>query len=82
MAENEAEVGVNRWVTIDHRHGAKAKLVEAAEQLIGKKVIVVANLAPATIMGVESQRMVLAGHHEALLDLPQIQHLPPGSVVS
>lgn len=52
------------------------------EQLIGKKVIVVANLAPATIMGIESQGMVLAGSLDAQLELPQIQALPPGSVVS
>lgn len=32
----------------------------AAEQLVGKSVIVVANLAPATLRGVESQGMVLA----------------------
>jgi len=32
----------------------------APEQLVGKQVIVVANLQPATLMGVESQGMVLA----------------------
>ncbi len=52
------------------------------EQLIGKKVILVANLAPATIMGIESRGMVLASHSGALLELPQIQGLPAGSVVS
>ena len=52
------------------------------EHLIGKKVIVVANLAPATIMGVESRGMVLAGHSGALLELPHMQSLPNGSVIS
>ncbi len=52
------------------------------EQLIGKKVIIVANLAPATIMGIESQGMVLAATLDAQLELPQIQSLPPGSIVS
>jgi methionyl-tRNA synthetase len=52
------------------------------DQLIGKKVVLVANLAPATIMGVESRGMILAGHHDSLLEVLQIQHLPPGSVVS
>lgn len=52
------------------------------EQLVGRKVIIVANLAPATIMGIESQGMVLAGHQDTLLELPQIQNLPPGSVIS
>ena len=52
------------------------------DQLIGKKVIVVANLTPATIMGIESQGMILAAHFDTLLELPQIQNLPPGSTVS
>lgn len=52
------------------------------EQLIGRKVVIVANLAPATIMGIESQGMILAASLEAGLELPQIQHLAPGSVVS
>ena len=52
------------------------------DQLIGKKVIVVANLTPATIMGIESQGMILAAHFDTLLELPQIQNRPPGSTVS
>lgn len=52
------------------------------EQLIGKKIVLVANLAPATIMGIESQGMVLAAHLDSQLELPAIQNLPPGSVVS
>jgi methionyl-tRNA synthetase len=32
------------------------------EELVGKTIIVVANLAPATLMGVESQGMLLATH--------------------
>lgn len=57
-------------------------LTYAPEQLIGRKVIVVANLASATIMGVESQGMVLAAHLDTWLELPHIQNLSPGSVVS
>jgi methionyl-tRNA synthetase len=52
------------------------------EQLIGRKVIIVANLAPATIMGIESQGMVLAASLDSGLELPQIQNLAPGSAVS
>ncbi|MBF8262529.1 MAG: metG [Parachlamydiales bacterium] len=52
------------------------------EQLLGKKIIVVANMAPATIMGIESQGMILAAGDDPQLELPQIQHLPPGSCVS
>ena len=52
------------------------------EQLIGRKVIVVANLAPAAIMGVESQGMILAASLETQLELPQVQNLAPGASVS
>ncbi|PIS02728.1 MAG: methionine--tRNA ligase [Chlamydiae bacterium CG10_big_fil_rev_8_21_14_0_10_42_34] len=52
------------------------------EQLVGKKVVIVANLAPATIMGIESQGMILAASLEKSLELPQIQNLAPGSSVS
>ena len=54
----------------------------APEALVGKKVIIVANLIPATIMGIESQGMILAAHTDAELELPHIQHLPPGSIIS
>jgi methionyl-tRNA synthetase len=52
------------------------------DQLIGKKVVIVANLAPKAIMGIESHGMVLAAHFNVQLELPQIQNLPPGSVIS
>lgn len=52
------------------------------EQIVGKKVIVVANLKEATLMGVQSQGMVLAGNHGSMLEVAGIQHLPNGSIVS
>lgn len=52
------------------------------EQLIGKRVIVVANLKPATIMGVESQGMILAGSLDASLELVTLQDLPAGAEIS
>jgi methionyl-tRNA synthetase len=52
------------------------------ESLIGKRVIVVANLAPATLMGVESKGMILAGSTETSLEVPSFSHLPPGSKVT
>ena len=36
----------------------------AADQLVGKKVVVINNLEPATIRGVESQGMLLAASDE------------------
>jgi methionyl-tRNA synthetase len=52
------------------------------EQLIGRKVVIVANLAPAIIMGIESKGMILAAHNNTLLELPYLQTLSPGSIVS
>lgn len=52
------------------------------DDLIGRKVLVVANLKPATLMGVESQGMLLAGKSGQVLELAGIQSLPNGSVVS
>ncbi|MBI2529042.1 MAG: methionine--tRNA ligase [Candidatus Rokubacteria bacterium] len=52
----------------------------APESLVGRKVVVVANLEPATLMGVESNGMVLAGSTESTVSLlmPD-QDLPPGA---
>lgn len=52
------------------------------EEIIGKKVILVANLKPATLMGVQSQGMVLAANFGSNLEVASIQNLPNGSVVS
>lgn len=52
------------------------------EDVVGKRVILVANLKPAKIMGVESHGMILAGSHGDLLELPSLKNLPPGSKVS
>jgi methionyl-tRNA synthetase len=53
------------------------------ESLVGRKIVVVANLQPATLMGVESNGMVLAASHEGALALLSLdKDLPPGSKVS
>jgi methionyl-tRNA synthetase len=52
------------------------------DQLIGKKVLLLSNLIPATIMGVQSQGMVLLATLASDLELPQIQNLPPGAQIS
>jgi methionyl-tRNA synthetase len=52
------------------------------EALVGKQVVVVANLAPATLMGVQSQGMVLAGSDGQVLQLLECPSLRPGSQVS
>jgi methionyl-tRNA synthetase len=50
--------------------------------LVGKKVVVVANLQPAKLMGIESQGMVLAGEGgQGLGVIMPDRDLPPGSKV-
>ncbi|MCF7852950.1 MAG: methionine--tRNA ligase [Simkaniaceae bacterium] len=51
------------------------------EVLIGKKILVVANLKPANLMGIESQGMILAAG-EKDLDLPSLQSAHIGDRVS
>ncbi|MGH7318836.1 MAG: methionine--tRNA ligase [Candidatus Rokuibacteriota bacterium] len=54
-----------------------------AEALRGRKVVVVANLEPATLMGVESNGMVLAGSEGESLALVTLDRdLPPGARVT
>ncbi|MCE5295056.1 MAG: methionine--tRNA ligase [Chlamydiales bacterium] len=55
----------------------------APETLIGKQVVLVANLKPTTLMGVESQGMILAGASPSdTLQLVELNNLPRGSTVS
>jgi methionyl-tRNA synthetase len=56
----------------------------APADLVGKKVVVVANLEPAKLMGIQSQGMVLAGSTDddgALAVLVLDRDLPPGARV-
>jgi methionyl-tRNA synthetase len=55
----------------------------APADLVGKKVVVVANLQPAKLMGVESRGMVLAGSAEGALAVVTLDRdLPPGARVT
>jgi methionyl-tRNA synthetase len=52
------------------------------QDLVGTNVIVVTNLAPAKIMGVESNGMILSGEDSEQLSLLRLdRELPPGSEV-
>jgi methionine--tRNA ligase beta chain len=54
------------------------------EDLIGKEVVIIANLEPRMIMGLESQGMLLAAHGEdgvPVLVMP-MGAVPPGSKIS
>jgi len=50
--------------------------------LVGRKIVVVANLQPATLMGIESNGMVLAASHEGTVSLLTLdKDVPSGSQV-
>lgn len=51
------------------------------EQLIGRSIVVVANLQPATLMGVQSEGMVLAAKQNGL-ELLFVENCGPGSEVN
>ncbi len=54
----------------------------APETLVGRKVVIVANLKPAKLMGVESNGMVLAGSHDGKAVLCSFEaEIAPGSKV-
>jgi methionyl-tRNA synthetase len=52
------------------------------DNLIGRRVVVVANLQPATLMGVQSEGMLLAAKQPGMLELLHIEECVPGSEVS
>jgi methionine--tRNA ligase beta chain len=53
------------------------------EDLIGKEIVVVANLEPKKLMGIESQGMLLAANvdGEPVILIPE-KEVPPGTIVS
>lgn len=52
------------------------------EELVGKKVVLVANLKPAKLRGIESQGMILAAQEGEALALVTVEgEVPPGTVV-
>lgn len=56
----------------------------APETLVGKSVVIVANLDPRKMMGLESAGMLLAAHGEdgRPVILTVEQEVPPGAVIS
>lgn len=52
-----------------------------ATDLVGRSVIVVANLKPATLMGVQSEGMLLAAKQEGQLELVLVETSGPGAEV-
>ena len=53
-----------------------------AEEMVGKRIVVVANLAPAKIRGVESRGMLLAAEADGVLSLVTVdKDMPSGAKV-
>lgn len=52
------------------------------DDLIGRRVVVVANLQPATLMGVQSEGMLLAAKQPGELELLLVDECAPGSEVN
>ncbi len=51
------------------------------ESLVGKKVVVVVNLKPASLRGVKSEGMLLAGSNQDQLEIITLDNLKPGDKV-
>ena len=51
------------------------------EEIVGKKVIVVTNLKPVKIRGVESNGMVLCASKDDKLEIIEVHNLPSGAIV-
>jgi methionyl-tRNA synthetase len=76
-------------MTVDLGDGDQRQMVAgiaegyAAEELVGKTIVVVANLEPAKIRGIESQAMLLAAVSDGGISLVSPdKELPPGTRVS
>ncbi len=57
-------------------------LAYAPENIVGKSIVIVANLAPRMLMGLESQGMVLAAHGDTPILLVPEREAPAGSSIS
>lgn len=51
------------------------------ETLVGKEIVIVANLEPKSIMGLESQGMLLAADDNGPVLISPDQEVPPGTII-
>jgi methionyl-tRNA synthetase len=56
--------------------------VYSPEEVVGREIIVVANLEPRLLMGLESQGMLLAANDGGPVLLRPDREVPPGSAIS
>jgi methionine--tRNA ligase beta chain len=77
LVKVEVDIGMERRQMV-----AGVAEVYAPETLVGKRIIVVANLKPATIRGIESQGMLLAADLEGKPIIPFFgEDVPAGTKV-
>ena len=68
-------MGVARRIAATPQHD----LLHGQGQVIGKNIVVIANLEPAVIRGVESQGMLLAGKDGTQIAVVEVNGLEPGT---
>ena len=66
-----------RWIKIL----AGLKQWYKPQDLVGKQVIVVANLEPRMMMGIESQGMILCADNKKPIPLKPFSKVPPGTKI-
>jgi methionine--tRNA ligase beta chain len=85
--------GTDRLLKLSIDLGAEQRTIvsgianfRAPEDLVGRSIVIVANLEPAKIRGIESQGMLLAAggraEGEEFSLLTPDRHVPPGTAVS
>ncbi len=87
MRQAERIKGADRLLKLEVDLGSETRTVVAgiaqhykAEDLVGKRVVIVANLAPAKLRGVTSHGMILAAVDENGLGVLTVDRdLPPGT---
>lgn len=55
---------------------------ENPQELVNKKVLILANLKPAKLMGIESQGMLLVANAGEKIEIPYFQMANPGDIIS
>jgi methionyl-tRNA synthetase len=73
----EVDTGSDKRVIV-----AGIALAFRPEELVGKRVVVVTNLERATLMGVQSEGMVLVASSGDTMKLLEVADLPPGATIS
>ncbi|MEW5795825.1 MAG: methionine--tRNA ligase [Candidatus Zixiibacteriota bacterium] len=90
IIQAERVAGADRLLKLQISLGSEKRQIVAGiaefyspDQVVGRKIVVVANLKPTTIRGIESRGMLLAAKKGSQLSLVSLDRdLPPGAKVS